>query len=59
MQAPRLLVWSEREALIPLAYAQDSLRVMPKAQRVTRPDARCITGMQIVVDGVATARGEQ
>ena len=35
--APTLLLWGEQDAMIPLANAQDYLRVMPKARLVALP----------------------
>jgi pimeloyl-ACP methyl ester carboxylesterase len=36
--APTLLVWGEKDRMIPVSNAQDYLRVMPNAKLVTFPD---------------------
>jgi pimeloyl-ACP methyl ester carboxylesterase len=38
IQAPTLLVWGEKDALIPIRNAQDYLRNLPNAELVTFPD---------------------
>lgn len=38
VSAPTLLVWGQRDQLIPVSNAQDYLRVMPRARLVTFPD---------------------
>jgi pimeloyl-ACP methyl ester carboxylesterase len=38
IQAPTLLLWGAKDAMIPIANAQDYLRVMPNAKLVTLPD---------------------
>jgi pimeloyl-ACP methyl ester carboxylesterase len=37
IQAPTLLLWGDRDAMIPVANAQDYLKVMPNARLVTLP----------------------
>ena len=37
IRAPTLLLWGERDAMIPVANAQDYLRAMPGARLVTLP----------------------
>jgi pimeloyl-ACP methyl ester carboxylesterase len=39
IRAPTLLVWGERDAMIPLANANDYLKAMPNARLVTVPGA--------------------
>jgi len=37
IQAPTLLLWGDQDAMIPVANAQDYLKVMPNARLVTLP----------------------
>ncbi len=39
IEAPTLLVWGERDAMIPLANADDYLKAVPHVRLVTIPDS--------------------
>jgi len=39
IEAPTLLIWGGRDAMIPIAHAADYLRALPHARRVTVPGA--------------------
>ena len=38
IQAPTLLIWGEKDALIPISNSNDYLKVMPNAKRVSLPN---------------------
>jgi pimeloyl-ACP methyl ester carboxylesterase len=38
IQAPTLLLWGERDRMVPVTNAEDYLRVLPNARRVVLPN---------------------
>jgi pimeloyl-ACP methyl ester carboxylesterase len=53
IRAPTLLVWGERDALIPFANASDYLQVLPEAALVSFPDAGHLPQEEAAVESLA------